>query len=221
MRRRSEYYCVLFFLNGELEDLQLYDKESDAVSDAGLWCSTSKETGHPYTRVEESPFRGTVLYQMQVARGPVWDQLKIRCGTLEDTIVQWLHENPRNVWSNVIASITSSSLSDVYEALLRARKSRRIIITDTVGTSLGPICEVRLPWVDDRIIWALLDAPDALWSDEIASASGDALPDVKTELEELRKIDVVEILEARQGAAGQLLRVRLHPDERHRLLNAE
>lgn len=72
MRRRSEYYCVLFFLNGELEDLQLYDKESDAVSDAGLWCSTSKETGHPYTRVEESPFRGTVLYQMQVALG--------RCG---------------------------------------------------------------------------------------------------------------------------------------------
>lgn len=210
--RRQDCYVVQFFLNGEEEYLNVYENEDDANKDIHSWCATNKGNQKAYT---------AGLLVTSVERKPLWHDLKTRCDSLEDTIVQWLQEGPTREWSNVIASITRRSLTDVYEALLRADRARKIVITQQVHTDLGPVCDVRVPFANDRIIWVLLDNPDGIWSDAISAATGDELSEVHGELENLRIVEALDVLETRQTTSGSVMRVRLDAAERHRLLNLE
>lgn len=210
--RGKDCYVVQFFLNGEEEYLNVYENEDDANKDIRSWCATNEGNQKAYT---------AGLLVTWVERKPRWHDLKTRCDSLEDTIVQWLQEGQTREWSNVIASITSRSLTDVYEALLRADRARKLVITQQVYTDNGPVCDVRVPFADDRIIWVLLDNPDGIWSDEISAVTGDELSEVHDELENLRIVRALDVLETRQTTSGLLMRVRLDAAERHRLLNLE
>lgn len=212
MDRYRSCCIVRFLMNGEEEYVNVYEHEDDADKDVDTWCLTNNGNKDAYTiSIQHGCLQGM----------PFWPDLKRRRDALEDTILEWLHEGIGNEWSNVIASITSSTLDDVREALLRAEKAKRLLIDDVAHTSLGPIYHVRVPFPVDRIIWALLDTEDAVWSDEMASANGDALSEVNGELEELRKVDAVEVLETRQTPSGPSVYVRLEPAERDRLLKRE
>lgn len=65
------------------------------------------------------------------------------------------------------------------------------------------------------------DNPDGIWSDEIAAVADDELSEVHHELENLWKVQALEVLGTRQTESGLLMRVRLEAAERHRLLNLE
>ncbi len=202
----GHYYLAEFFLNGELQWRSLYANEEDAEKDLDLWWSDTPSS--------TSPFDESTIERVRIEKTRQWPELTVRCDRLEDAIVQWLRDNHTNVWSNVLASITSSSLSAVYEAAVRAAKARRLTILDHVETSLGPVCLVSSPYIMDKILWALFDTPGhSLWSNDIATATGESLPDVHHELEQFRRIGVVEILEERRTASDVILSVRLDPEQ--------
>lgn len=210
-------YVAEFFLNGELQDLRVYEDEEHAEKDLDLWCFANGDFDRPGTPPGKSPFDGSQITTARMEERPKWRELSAQCQTLEETIVQWLRDNGDNAvntWSNVIASVTSRSLSDVYEALVCAAKTRKIVISDEAQTDIGPVCCVQLPFLRDKFLWALADAPAyTLWSDEIASATGESLADVHWEMAQYRKIGVVDVLESRTTASGKFRRVRLNPEQ--------